>query len=235
LIERCVSAFVVNMNLIPSKGFDHVAVDLKNNIFTLCDGANSCPNAGDAAKFFGNKMLECIKTDDDDSFSSQFLNLFFNAHHQMQFEYLDSACTFLYFNASQSKLKLSSMGDSFLYLFQKPLMGFGNWKHLLTMPRDIDGFNHPSQLVGSEVCHDLHLESIDASGIYCAILMSDGPGNLLSIPILLSRLKMLGRKFPSSDDLLYLCQTLAREAEEMGCRDDNSIAIVWAKYSTKLL
>jgi hypothetical protein len=216
LIERCVSAFVVNMNLIPSKGFDHVAVDLKNNIFTLCDGANSCPNAGDAAKFFGNKMLECIKTDDDDSFSSQFLNLFFNAHHQMQFEYLDSACTFLYFNASQSKLKLSSMGDSFLYLFQKPLMGFGNWKHLLTMPRDIDGFNHPSQLVGSEVCHD-------------------GPGNLLSIPILLSRLKMLGRKFPSSDDLLYLCQTLAREAEEMGCRDDNSIAIVWAKYSTKLL
>ena len=61
--------------------------------------------------------------------------------------------------------------------------------------------------------------------------MSDGPGLKTSEENLKSRLAMIGRNEPSQADLAYLCNSLAIDAQNSGCLDDTSVAMIWLKFS----
>ena len=114
---------------------------------------------------------------------------------------------------------------------QKSWGGFAPWKCVETMPRDVDENGHPTQLVGSEVCQTIHVRNHDPKGLYCAVLMSDGPGLKTSEENLKTRLAMIGRNEPSQADLAYLCNSLAIDAQNSGCLDDTSVAMIWLKFS----
>jgi len=219
---RCVYACALNVNASDSKGFDAFCANENLNIFTLCDGANSCSGSGLAADWLSQVMA----TDEPGPLSDQLMT----RHDEMCQKFPETGSTLLRVKASHQELELASIGDSFLWLFQKSWGGFGPWKCVETMPRDLDENGHPSQLVGSEVCQTLHVRHHDPKGLYCAVLMSDGPGLKTSEEKLKSRLAMLGRNEPGQADLAYLCNSLAIDAQNFGCLDDTSVAMIWLKF-----
>lgn len=220
---RCVHACALNVNAEAAMGFDAFSANAEDCIFTLCDGANSCPDSGVAARWLSQVMAHA----DTENLPQQLLS----THAEMCQKFPVTGSTLLRVHAREQGLQLATLGDSFLWLFQKPWRGLAPWRCIDQMPRDVDDKGHPTQLVGSEVCHTLHTRQHPPQGIYCAVLMSDGPGLLTTDQHLKARLSLLGRTEPSAADLDYLCHSLALEARTAGCRDDISVAMVWLKYT----
>ena len=219
---RMVHGLALNVHAHPSKGFDAFAYNTQTNTYVLCDGANSCPNSGHAARWLSNATARC-----------EVQNLeqhLFATHQDMLQGFPDTASTLLHVCADMKGLHLASLGDSFLSVFQRTWYGLGSWKCIHTMPRDLDAHGHPSQLVGSEVCHTLHRYTLPAQGTYCVAMLSDGPGLLMPPEWLAERLTTLGRKRPSKYDLDYLCDSMAQYALGLGCLDDTSVALIWLQY-----
>jgi hypothetical protein len=219
---RIVHACALNVNSSDKSGFDAFSANENLNIFALCDGANSCSGSGLAADWLSQVMT----TDEPRHLSEQLMA----RHFEMCQKFPETGSTLLRVKASNQALELASIGDSFLWLFQKSWGGFAPWKCVETMPRDVDENGHPSQLVGSEVCQTIHVRNHDPKGLYCAVLMSDGPGLKTSEENLKSRLAMIGRNEPSQADLAYLCNSLAIDAQNSGCMDDTSVAMIWLKF-----
>ena len=220
---RCVYACALNVNGNSKKGFDAFSANLNLNIFTLCDGANSCSGSGMAAEWLSQVMT----TDEPQHLSDQLMA----RHLEMCQKFPETGSTLLRVKASNQELELASIGDSFLWLFHKSWRGFAPWKCVETMPRDIDENGHPTQLVGSEVCQTLHVREHRPEGLYCAVMMSDGPGLKTTEEALKKCLSMLGRNEPSDADLAYLCNSLAIDAQNSGCTDDTSVAMIWLKFN----
>jgi len=219
---RCVHGATINLNSFDAMGFDAFSANVVDHIFTLCDGANSCPNSGSAATW----LSETFSQAHPDTLDTQ-LKV---RHAQLCALFPETGSTLLRLAADDGGIHMASIGDSFLWLFQKPWGGFGPWRCIDQMPRDIDSKGHPTQLVGSEVCDILHESHHPPVGRYCAVMMSDGPGLSVSPAQLLERVAVLGRAEPQDHDLAYLCRSLALQAQKSGCRDDISVAIVWIHY-----
>jgi len=220
---RCVHACALNVNADESLGFDAFSAHAEQPVFVLCDGANSCPDSGVAARWLSQAMVQA----DTEHLSSQLMS----THTQMCEKFPNTGSTLLRVHARAQGLQLASLGDSFLWLFHKPWGGLAPWRCIDQMPRDVDGNGHPTQLVGSEVCNTLHTRQHPSKGLYCAVLMSDGPGLLTPDHALQARVSLLGRAEPSAADLDYLCHSLALAAHAAGCHDDISVAMVWLKYT----
>jgi hypothetical protein len=219
---RITHGLALNVQSHPSKGFDAFAFNAQTNAYVLCDGANSCPNSGHAARWLCNTSAK---------WDGQEIQLALFATHQAMLEaFPDTASTILHVCADKNGLHLASLGDSFLHVFQRTWFGLGSWKCVHTMPRDLDAHGHPSQLVGSEVCHTLHRCSLPAQGTYCVAMLSDGPGLMMPPEWIAQRLTTLGSKLPSKFDLDYLCDSMAHHALEQGCLDDTSVALIWLQY-----
>ena len=215
-----VHAVALNFNAASNKGFDAFSVNEDESIYVLCDGANSCPDSGLAARWLCSQMI-CEENDTQ----QQMLT----AHQEMLWRYPNAASTLLQVKIKDRYLSLSSLGDSFLSVYRKSWFGFGGWSCVHEMPRDLDSFGHPSQLIGSEVCEKLHTHSMSVSELYCIAMMSDGPGLVLPNEYISKRLAVLGRTQPSHSDLQYVCESLAQEAQKRGCQDDISVALIWIK------
>lgn len=220
---RTVYACALNLNSQEGFGFDAFEANENLNIFTLCDGANSCAGSGEAAAWLSKVMA----LGDHDQPTDQLMT----RHIEMLEKFPDTGSTLVRVRANLNLLELTSIGDSFLWLFKKKWGGWGAWQCIEKMPRDVNELGHPTQLVGSEVCHTLHVRNFEPNGLYCAILMSDGPGLLTSDLSLKKCVSILDRDEPSSADLAYLCHSIATDAQNAGCTDDTSVAMVWLKYS----
>jgi hypothetical protein len=218
----CVHGAQININSDVAMGFDAFSANTIDGIFTLCDGANSCTGSGLAAQW----LSEAFAQNDAHSLAEQLQT----KHTQMCSLFPETGSTLVRVHVHRRGIELSSIGDSFLWLFQKPWGGWAPWQCIERMPRDIDAMGHPTQMIGSEVCDHLHIRCHPPLGRYCAVLMSDGPGLAISEKQLKQRVSLIGRDNPNQNDLEYLCQSLALDALNSGCKDDISVAMVWANY-----
>ena len=213
-----VHSAVVNFNAQPHKGFDAFGVSQDASVYALCDGANSCPDSGIAARWLCDQMVADIQDVQQKVFVT---------HHEMLKQFPDTASTLIRLQIAKQQLHMASLGDSFLTVYRKSWHGFGKWACVHAMPRDLNAHGHPSQLLGSEVCEKLNMATLPMSGIYCLTMMSDGPGLVLPTAYVAQRLSVLGKTQPSAQDLNYLCISLAEDAQQRGCKDDTSVALIW--------
>lgn len=218
MTAKPVHAAVVNFNAQLNKGFDAVCFNQDASVYAMCDGANSCPDSGIAARWLCEQMAADIQDIQQQVFVK---------HQEMLKQFPDTASTLIRLQIAKQQLHMISLGDSFLTVYRKSWHGFGKWICVHEMPRDLDADGHPSQLLGSEVCEKLHTATFPMSGIYCLAMMSDGPGLVLPTSYVAHRLSVLGKTQPSAQDLNYLCVSLAQDAQQRGCQDDTSVALIW--------
>ena len=93
---RCVHACALNINASASKGFDAFTANENLNIFTLCDGANSCSGSGLAADWLSQVMA----TDEPQHVSDQLMA----RHFEMCQRFPETGSTLLRVKANKQEL-----------------------------------------------------------------------------------------------------------------------------------
>lgn len=207
-------------------GFDAFAAHRPEGLFTLSDGANSCPLGGQAARWLVGQMSQPGLPRQTQALAQRVEQL----HQQMVLRFPESAATLLHVQADAQGLRLLSVGDSFLTVFERLWPGWRGWRVALSMPRDLDAQGHPSQLMGSEVMHQVHQLALAPRGPLVIAMMSDGPAHALGMQATGEVLSRLGRRQPSAEDLDYLSEDLVARALAQGCTDDASVALIWVDW-----
>lgn len=225
---RLVAGCCINHGRPDRLGFDAYAGHPEAGVFVLCDGANSCPDSGKAALWLSQALAsDPTLQDEQQGFEASLRRL----HEDMISLFPVTAATVLALRAKAQGLTLASVGDSCLVVLQRAWAGWGAWRIVHEMPRDINAQGHPSQLLGSEVLDEIHQTRLAGQGRSLAVLMTDGVANTVTRDELVQAVAALGRwQTPSSHDLDYLCQTLADLALERGCQDDLSAAMIYAAF-----
>jgi len=226
---HCVFGQAINHGHRGKGGFDAFQAQPAQGLYALCDGANSCLDSGRAAAWLAENITHTPEP--DRQVFIDFRSRVFELHGQMLSIFPETASTLIGLHVRPQGLRLVSVGDSQLTLYQPNRWTRKSWKKAHTMPQDIDANGHPSQLIASEVLNTVHQHDIQATSTWLAVLMSDGPAKLLSEVSIEHALLRIGHDSPSSNDLDYLCQSLADEALTLGCRDDVSLAMVWIRYA----
>jgi len=224
----CVSGQAINHGPRGDGGFDAFQAQANQGLYALCDGANSCPDSGKAAVWLAQRITQTPRMESHGfvDFRARVVEL----HEQMLTEFPETASTLIGLHVRPHGLRLVSVGDSQLTLYQHKGWTRKSWKKVHTMPQDIDVNGHPSQLIASEVLNTVHQHDFPSTSTWLAVMMSDGPAKLLSDACVEAALRRIGQDTPSAEDLDYLCESLADEALSLGCRDDVSIALVWIRY-----
>jgi serine/threonine protein phosphatase PrpC len=227
VIHQIVLGTCINQRRDENAGFDAFAARLDHGLFALCDGANSCPDSGKAAKWLSQQLV-----DESQSVTSQadFQAHIYKLHHEMLERFPKTASTAVCVKAGVSGIALSTVGDSSLRVYKQSWAGWGPWQEACAMPRDLDEQGRPKQLIGSEVLDMVHQHVLAAQGPLLALMMSDGPANILPDGLIKDVLRTIKRQAPSTHDLDYLCQQLVSEAHQLGCQDDASVAMVWTRW-----
>jgi serine/threonine protein phosphatase PrpC len=225
---RLVAGHCINHGRPDRLGFDAYTGHADTGIFVLCDGANSCPDSGKAALWLSQSLAsDLIIQVESEDFEASLRRL----HEDMLELFPITAATVLALRAKANGLTLASVGDSSLVVLKRAWAGWGNWRVVHEMPRDINEQGHPSQLLGSEVLDQIHQARLIGKGRYLTILMTDGVANTVSEAELIQIVSAVGRwQTPSSDDLDYLCQTLVILALDRGCQDDLSAVMIHAAF-----
>jgi serine/threonine protein phosphatase PrpC len=208
-------------------GFDAFAANQAQGLFALCDGANSCPDSGQAAQWLSQQLVD---TERCGSARAKFESHVFQLHRDMLERFPETASTAVWSRVTPQGLTLSSVGDSSLRVYRRSWAGWGKWQVICAMPRDLDNLGNPRQLIGSEVLDTVHHLALPARGTLLTLMMSDGPANILSDGMVQEVLRSLKRQAPSAHDLDYLCRQLVEEALNLGCQDDASAAMVWTQW-----
>ncbi len=216
----------LNFNSHGNSGFD--AFSSEDNIFVLCDGANSCRDSGAIAKDFSifissNWPQKFIL---DASRPKKIYSMLLKEHKKILRKTKDAATTIVGACCLENELELISVGDSYIEVFHKTKY---NWKKSFSMPRDIDEKGNPWQLIGSEVFRKINYKTLDKKGSYCLFLLTDGAGDFLNDDILSKVTRSLNNDKPSSDDLNYIAQNLAHQAKKNGSCDDISVVILFCE------
>lgn len=220
---RAVHACALNWGDGKSPGYDAFSANPKAGVYCLCDGANGAAGSDRAARWLADRLTA---PGHRKSLHGEVLD----AHREMLDRFPGTGSTFVRIQVRDDGLHLSGLGDSFLWLFERRWIGWGAWRLVHVVPRDLDAQGHPSQMVGSEVCHTVHALQVPRGPHYCAVLMSDGPGRLTGPDALARRLDVIRRGIPGPEDLQYLCDSMARDAQTTGCEDDISVALVWVRH-----
>ena len=214
----------LNFNSFENSGFD--AFSSKDNVFILCDGANSCRDSGTIAREFSffvasnwpkNFILDACR-------SEKLYAMLLTEHKKILRKTKDAATTIVGVCCLEDELELFSVGDSFIEVFHKSNF---HWKKIFSMPRDIDKKGNPWQLIGSEVFTRINYQTLSTKGSYCLFLLTDGAGNYLNDEILSNVICSLNSEKPSSDDLDYIAHNLALKAKKNGSSDDISVVILF--------
>jgi serine/threonine protein phosphatase PrpC len=208
-------------------GFDAFVGDPGRGMFVMCDGANSCPDSGQAAQW----LAEALAFDPRVGESTLGFDASIRAlHHDMLIRFPQTAATVLALRVDPQGLTLATVGDSRMTLLTPSWWGWGPWRTAWHMPQDINAEGHPSQLVGSEVLDQVHLRHVKAQGRCLVALMTDGAAHVIDDRHLCELVQPLGRQMPSADDLNYWCETMASQALARGCQDDISVALVMVRF-----
>jgi serine/threonine protein phosphatase PrpC len=223
------SVFASVVNLDPKKkGFDSFSASDTKRLFALCDGANSCLGSGEAAKWLSETLIKVEpQKNETDTYWQTSIN---DLHKHMLTLYPETASTLAFAHVHEQGLTLGNLGDSYLRVFHHADQIWSRWRLVEELQRDVDSRGHPSQMLGSEVCNDAHLMSFKPTGSYLLLFMSDGVGNFWQAQTLLQRLSIISTKEPSTNDLQYLCSSIAQHALDLGSNDDASVALVWCHF-----
>ena len=109
-----VHAAVLNFNAKPHKGFDAFGVNEEDSVYALCDGANSCPDSGKAARWLCEQMVANIQDIEHQVFVK---------HQEMLAQFPETASTLVRLQIAQQQLHMASLGDSYLTVFRKSWHG----------------------------------------------------------------------------------------------------------------
>lgn len=222
-----VAGSCINQGLPGALGFDAFVGDSQRGVFVMCDGANSCPDSGQAAQWLAEALaFDARVADRRLGFDPSIRSL----HRDMLDRFPQTAATVVAVHIDHEGLSLASVGDSRMTLLRPSWWGWGPWRAAWQMPQDINAQGHPSQLVGSEVLDRVHLRQVPAEGRCLVALMTDGAAHVIHDQELCELLQPLGRQMPSADDLNYWCETLAHQALARGCQDDISVALVMVRF-----
>lgn len=224
---RLVSGSCINHGRPDRLGFDSYASHPGHGVFVLCDGANSCPDSGKAAQWLSQSLANDPRVFDDQGGFDLCLR---SLHRDMIEQFPITAATVLALRVDAQGMALASVGDSRLILLRRSLAGWGPWRRVHEMPRDLNEEGHPTQLLGSEVLDQVHQAHFAPRGRFLAVLMTDGVANSLDDEEVFEVVAALGRLTPSAHDLDYLCQTLTGMALERGCHDDLSVVMIYAGF-----
>lgn len=220
---RCAAA--VNLCSVQALGFDAAAFHDRLPLAVLSDGANGTPHGGAIASALCDRLIEQACSD-----TMLGPNDFQKLSNQLESQWPDSGATLLLFQANESALDLYGVGDSYAELFQWRAK---DWQSAQSLARQVDGEDHPTQLIGADVpiSPEHHRISIGpASSRWAAFLMSDGAGGFLSTADLREQLIAIGDETPSEHDLLFCAETLAQTAISRGSEDDTSVLIAWIDF-----
>ncbi len=220
---RCAAA--VNLCSGQALGFDAAAFHDRLPLAVLSDGANGTPHGGAIASALCDRLIEQACSD-----TMLGPNDFQKLSNQLESQWPDSGATLLLFQANESALDLYGVGDSYAELFQWRAK---DWQSAHGLARQVDGEDHPTQLIGADVpiSPEHHRISVGpASSRWAAFLMSDGAGGFLSTAALREQLIAIGDEPPSEHDLLFCAEPLAQPAISRGSEDDPSVLIAWIDF-----
>lgn len=224
---KCILGKAINHGSEKGLGFDAFSGCPEQGLYALCDGANSCPDSGQAALWLCHQITH---TPMPEGKPLNFEPLVRDLHEDMLLSFPNTAATLVGLHVAPWGLRLVSVGDSDLTLYKRRWRGWGSWQKNCTMPKDLDTDGNPSQLIASEVLDTVHQLDFPAQGTWLALMMSDGPARVLPTSSLQKTLQKISHQTPSTEDLDYLCRALADEALSSGCQDDVSVAMLWIRY-----
>ena len=197
------------------------------DIFTLCDGANSCKSSGklatELAYLFSEKVSSLNSATIDREYAIS--RIVMDIHETYALQKDPGASTLLSLNILQDSYEIVSIGDSYGKVFMYKTDG--GWEETASIPRDIDYKGYPWQLIGSDAFEFIHYHRFSRDHLACVFLMSDGVGNFIKdsdITHLLN--KSIPKKFDrtSLQDIVY---SLVKISEDRGSEDDKSICLIF--------
>ena len=197
------------------------------DIFTLCDGANSCESSGKLAKelarLFSEKadFLDAGTNDREHAISRIVMDM----HETYTLQKNPGASTLLSLNILQHSYEIVSIGDSYGKVFMYKTDG--GWQETASIPRDIDYKGCPWQLIGSDVFELVHYHRFKRDRMACVFLMSDGVGDFIKngdITHLLNKNNLEKFNQINLQDIVY---SLVKISEDRGSEDDKSICLIF--------
>ncbi len=221
---RCIFSSTTNYGDKLASGFDFFYS--LENIFALCDGANSCQNSGILARKLSKKVINNWASPSlDKKVRKEYLkSAIKKIHEELLLDNLDAASTLMALGVFDNFFEMVSVGDSYGVVFEKINK---KWRHYFSMPRDIDSDDNPFQLIGSDVFKELHYQIFPQKNSWCIFMMSDGLGNFVDYNDLMESLSLFGDNFPNESDLEFIVNDLAKSALRRGSKDDISATIIF--------
>ena len=220
--------FQVNIGDQRSSKFDIISSDIDRGVYVLCDGANSTPWGGDAARICASSIISSLGTDSSIE-SITTTKAYANADALVKKHFNNAACTSISVKIESTGIELASCGDSLIEVFKFiPILG---WKKFHQTQLDLlEDQISPSQLIGSETYDKPNLYVLPPKGTFAILLMSDGLYQFTSSNVRKKNISKIGGLVPSNEDLTFLSSKLASEAIRCQSPDDISIGIIWVKF-----
>ena len=197
------------------------------DIFTLCDGANSCESSGKLAIDLAHSFSENVSFLDSGTIDREYAisRIVMDIHETYALQKNPGASTLLSLNILQDSYEIVSIGDSYGKVFMyKTDRG---WEETASIPRDIDYKGCPWQLIGSDVFEFVHYHRFSRDHLACVFLMSDGVGGFIKDSDIIHLLnKIILEKFDQTNlqDIVY---SLVKISEDRGSKDDKSICLIF--------
>jgi hypothetical protein len=143
---KCILGKAINHGPEKGLGFDAFGACPEQGLYALCDGANSCPDSGQAALWLCHQITHTPMHEDK---PLNFEPLVRDLHEDMLLSFPNTAATLVGLHVAPWGMRLVSVGDSDLTLFKRRWRGWGSWQKNCTMPKDLDTDGNPSQLIAS--------------------------------------------------------------------------------------
>ena len=197
------------------------------DIFTLCDGANSCKSSGklatELAYLFSEKVSSLNSATIDREYAIS--RIVMDIHETYTLKKNPGASTLLSLNILKDAYEIVSIGDSYGKVFMHELDG--SWEETCSIPRDIDYKGHPWQLIGSDVFESVHYQKFNRDQMACVFLMSDGVGDFIKNSDIVHLLNKNNLEKFDQTDLQNVIYSLLNISEDRGSKDDKSICLVF--------
>ncbi len=214
------------VNFPGKSGCDAIYIDFLDGLYILCDGANGCRDGQQAAiwlsRYLGENLGALKGAPIPDSYLEKLVH---DANAFLIGNFVDGCSTLLGLYLSAEQTVCFSVGDSFIYAFNKEA---DSWNLHSQLPRDVDEFGNPWQLVGSDALAKIHCQTYTNMGTQAFVLLSDGIGNFI-------KLEDIGFQLISADDRITLEEAavnLANLAIDRGSKDDLSALMIRIKSKT---
>ena len=197
------------------------------DIFTLCDGANSCESSGKLAKELAHLFSEKASFLDSGTMDREHAisKIVMDIHEAYTLKKNPGASTLLSLNILKDSYEIVGIGDSYGKVFMHKLDG--GWEETCSIPRDVDYKGNPWQLIGSDILELVHYQRFNRDQMACVFLMSDGVGDFIKNSDITHLLNQnILEKFDQTNlqDIVY---SLLNISEDRGSKDDKSMCLVF--------